>query len=359
MVLRALLDRALLLPAKLLGLWRRLESWFYGLVPGRVCRPGAVTVTIGGMGRECRGRVLLSAWLLGWAKAGRLTAVVCAPPGDGHPAVRPLQVVPETDPAASGTEAGLLTRYLPEGRILIDTAPGRAARTAERTFAPDLLLVHGMLGDPRLASDIALALLTPDDLGHGFDRLVPAGMWQRNASTLRRASAFCVFAGPQALQAAMTAAEQRLQTYGKPVFGLTFRLWRWRGTDGTAAIEALSGEAYIAVLAESDRELMPELFRELLGVPPRLVFFVHDRHRFTRQDFENLLADATRMRVKTILTTPRLELKMRQGAELLDDLSVWTYDPEVVFGPTLWCDTSFLSWFEDAFVAAYRARHRA
>ena len=87
-----------------------------------------------------------------------------------------------------------------------------------------------------------------------------------------------------------------------------------------------------------------------------MAFFVHDRHRFTRQDFEHLRADAVRLRTAVAVTSPRFDLKLRQGADYLSGLTVWTYDPEVVFGPTLFTDQTFLAWWEDRFGAVLHDR---
>ena len=53
-----------------------------------------------------------------------------------------------------------------------------------------------------------------------------------------------------------------------------------------------------------------------------------------------------------VLTSPRLELKLRAGGEALSGLSVWTYDPEVQFGPNLASGEAFLPWWETTFDAA-------
>ena len=98
------------------------------------------------------------------------------------------------------------------------------------------------------------------------------------------------------------------------------------------------------------------MLRQQLGTAPRLAFFVHERHRFTRQDFEHLYADATRLRVPNILTSPRLALKLRSGGDTLAGLSVWTYDPEVLFGPSLLTAVPFLAWWEAAFAAVTEGR---
>ena len=353
---RRLLRALLTPPSRLYALYRRLEARCFALGLARVCRPAAATVAVGGMSRECRGRVLLTSWLLGWAAARGVGAAVAGPVGDGCPPAHPFQVMPGTHPDEAGVEAALLARYAPSGRILIDVDPRSAAASAIRTFGPDMLVLQDALGQPRLRRDLELAILTPDDLGPDFGRVFPAGSWRHGADVLSQAAAFIIHAGPDTMAAAMAAAEKRLAAYGKPVFGMTFDLWRWRGPDGPAEASELAGKPYITVLGESDRDSLPELFRRDLEAAPRMAFFVHDRHRFTRQDFEHLRADAIRLRAATIVTSPRFDLKLRQGGAHLDGLTVWTYDPEVVFGPTLFTDQPFLAWWEDHFGAVLSQR---
>ncbi|MHC1791335.1 tetraacyldisaccharide 4'-kinase [Solidesulfovibrio sp.] len=353
---RRLLAAALVLPAGLYSLYRRIEAKFFSLGLGRVCRPAAATAVVGGMSPDCRGRVLLTAWLLGWANARGVGAAVAGPVGDGHPPALPFQVMPGANPNEAGIEAALLARYAPSGRFLVDPDLRRAAVSAVRAFGPRLLVLQDALGEPRLRRDVELAILTLDDLGPGWNRVFPAGSWRRGARVLAQASAFCIHAGPLTLEAAMQAAAKRLAVYGKPVFGMTFDIWRWRGPDGPAGAAALAGRPYITVLGESDRDSLPQMIGSQLGAAPRMAFFVHDRHRFTRQDFEQLQADAVRLRAEVVITSPRFALKLRQGGPRLDGLPVWTYDPEVVFGPTLFTDQPFLAWWEDHFGAILEKR---
>lgn len=338
------------------GLWRRAQDTFNTLGPRRACRPEAVTVCVGGMSPESRGRVLLTSWLLGWAGAQHVGAAVIAPRGEGRPPVVPYQVTPGGDPDDSGVEAALLASYVPDVRCLIDTDPVRAVTTAMRAYSPHMLVLQDALADPRLARDIELAILTPEDLGAGWGRLFPAGTWRRDLPALEAATAYCVFAGQADLAQTLELARKRLGHLGKPIFSLGFDIWRWRGQGREVEARELAGSPYLAVLGESDRPFLPEMLRRQCGVSPRMLFFFHDRHRFTRQDFDTVRADAVRFKARNILTSPRVELKLRQGAPLLEGLTVWTYDPEVVFGPSLFTDVPFLSWWENAFLAAARGR---
>lgn len=347
------LGRGLLVPPAVgYALWRRLDRLLHTRGLRCTCRPGPPTVAVGGMSPDSRGRVLLTSWLLGWAAARGLRAAVTVPPGEAPAPEAPLHVAPDADPQETGIEAALLARYCSQCHILVSADPIQAARTAVTACDPDLLVLQDAVTDYRVARDMNLVLLTPEDLGPGWNRPVPAGVWRGDATTLDRATAFCVFAGADRLEAALQAASRRLKAFARPIFGMTFGIWRFRGPSGAAAAEDLAGEPYIAVLGESDRDVLPDMLRRLLGLPPRMVFYIHDRHRFTLQDFEHLRADALRLRTAHVLTSPRLEMKLRAGGEALSGLSVWTYDPEVQFGPNLASGEAFLPWWEITFGAA-------
>lgn len=251
--------RLLVPPSRAYGLIRRLDALLYDRGLRRRFHPEVPTVAVGGMTADCRGRVLLTSWLLGWAASrGVATAVICPRREAGSPEL-PLAVRPGQDPWECGLEAALLGRYTPDGHILVDADPVRAAKAAVSRFRPELLVLQDGLTECRLGRDISLAILEVRDLGPDWDRPLPAGPWRGDVSFLARATAFCVYAGPLGLPAALLAADKRLSAFGRPVFGMTFDIWRFRGPAGPVAASAIAAEPYIAVLGESDREILPEL----------------------------------------------------------------------------------------------------
>lgn len=163
--------RALLVPpSRLFALYQRLRRKAHALGLLRTCRPQAATAGVGGLSADCRGRVLLTSWLLGWARARGVGAAVAGPLGDGHPPAVPFQVTPGGDPDESGIEAALLASYDPAGRFIIDSDPARAATAAVRSFAPDLLLLEDAFADARLKKASSWPSLPPTTWGRAGTR---------------------------------------------------------------------------------------------------------------------------------------------------------------------------------------------
>jgi len=312
-----------------------------GLLP--CWTPPAPAVGVCGIDPQARGKVLVSAWLLGWAASKNLTPVLLAEPGEAAPQHMPLSVLPGTPPSECGAEAALLARYRPETVVLVDSRPDRAGKSAWSTVHPDLLLLHGMFSNPRVRRSLDIVLLGPRDLDKGWNRVFPAGAWSEGAGALGRAACFILHAWPDELAARRPLAERRLAGLGAPVFTVHPRIWRLRRSDGLTA-ENLGGEPYVLVAAQTNQDVAAKAAQAFLGLPPRLTMTFPVSHRFTRQDLEQIAADAARMRVPHVLATP--EAAMRLGG--VPGRELWTYDPDVVLGPCLLDGRRFGPWWETA-----------
>ncbi|GFK93031.1 Tetraacyldisaccharide 4'-kinase [Fundidesulfovibrio magnetotacticus] len=304
-------------------------------------KPPAPAVGVCGIDPEARGKVLVSAWLLGWAAARGLTPVLLAGPGEGSPQHMPLSVKPDTPPAECGAEAALLARYRPEAVILVDDKPARAGKSAWNAVKPDLFLLHGMFSRPELRRDADIVLLGPRDLDKGWNRVFPAGDWAEGAHALGRASCFILHAWPDEFALRRPLAERRLGHLGRPVFTVHPGIWRLRRSDGLHA-ENLGGEPYVLVAAQSNQEVAAKAAQAFLGLPPRMSVTFPASHRFTKQDLAQVAAEAARMRCPHVLATPEAALRMGEvpGREL------WTFDPDVVLGPCLLGGERFGPWWE-------------
>ncbi|WP_243439188.1 tetraacyldisaccharide 4'-kinase [Fundidesulfovibrio soli] len=307
--------------------------------------PPAPAVGVGSISSVARGKVMLSAWLLGWAKAKGLAPALLASPGDGDPDDMPLSVLPSTPPALCGTEAGLLSLYHPETVILADDNPVRAGKSAWETVRPDLFILHDLFSDLSVRRKCDIVLLGPHDLDKGWNRALPAGFWREGATALNRAGAFVLHLWPDELPLRETLAKRRLERFAKPVFTVWPKIWQLRGPGGETA-ESLGGEPYMLVAPHSSQDVAAKAAQQFLGLPPRLRVAFPDGHRFSPQDQQQLAADAARMKTPHVLATP--EAALRLGG--VPGRTLWTWDPEVVLGPCLLTGARFTPWWETTWV---------
>jgi tetraacyldisaccharide 4'-kinase len=333
-------------PAALASLSRRVRASLYamGLLPS--WRPPVPSVCVGGADPAARGKVMLTAWLMGWARARGIVPAAVVSTGEAAPQPGPLSVTLATDVRQCGTEAALLIRYRPGETVLADEDPVRAAKSAVKNVSPGLLVLQGHFSSLACRRDLDIALLTPHDLDRGWNRVFPAGTWRESARALARASAFVLGIWPDELSQRRALAERRLAGFGKPVFTLHPSIWRLRASTGETAAD-LGGEPYLLVAAQSNQDVAARAAQAFLGMPPRLRVTFPDSHRFTRQDQEQIAAETGRIRVQHALATP--DAALRLGA--LPGVRLWTYDPDVVLGPCLLSGREFTPWWEESFAA--------
>lgn len=329
-------------PAALAALFARLRESLYAKNALPSWTPPAATVCVGGVDPQARGKVMVSAWLLGWAKARGLSAALLTGPGEASPSDMPLSVLAGTSSAVCGAEAALLARYRPEAVILTDANPVRAGKSACKTVSPDMLLLHGFFSHLSIRRKADIVLLSAHDLDRGWNRPFPAGSWREGAKALRRATGFVLHIWPDEVPLRAKLAERRLAHLDKPVFTVHPSIWRLRGSAGQSA-QDLGGEPYLLVAAQSNQDVAAKAAQKFLKLPPRLRVIFPDSHRFTSHDQNQIAADAARMRTPHILATPEAALRLGD----VPGKTLWTYDPDVVLGPCLLTGQAFIPWWED------------
>ncbi|GAB6036947.1 hypothetical protein JCM15519_15060 [Fundidesulfovibrio butyratiphilus] len=333
------------LPAGLYALGRRASAWLYRkrLLPS--WNPKAPCVGVGTLAVGAWGETLVSAWMLGWARARGLRAAALVHPGWGGPSDPPMRVDAGTDPFHCGAQAALLARYRPEALVYCDRRPARAGRAAKKAANPDFYLLCGHFSDLSARRGADVVVLTPQDLDKGWNRPLPAGWWRESAQALNRAAAFVVCISPEDLTLRRNLVERRLAKFGKPVFPLHPRLWRLRRPTTGETTETLDGEPYMLVAGDSHHDMAAKAARAFLGQGPRFQIIVDDAHHFTPQDRAQIAQEATRMKTPHVLATPEAAL----GLDRVPGRVLWTYDPDVVIGPCLLGGQAFTPWWETIF----------
>jgi len=310
-------------PAAAYGLAMRLRAALYAkrLLPA-YC-PSAPSAGVGAIAWGARGRVMVSAWLLGWAQARGLKPALVAS-------------------LASGNDAELLAAYRPGVPILREADPVKACKTAHAEHTPDFLVLHDLFSTLNIRRRSDLALLDPLDLDKGWDRPFPSGFWREPAQALGRASAFVLCLSPEDVPPRRKLVERRLSRFERPAFTVHPDIWQLRAVADDRTATDLGGEPYILVASESQQEAAAKAAKAFLGTQPRFRMLVAEGHRFSPHDLAQLGADATRMRCPHILATPETALRIGH----VPGRTLWTYDPEVVMGPCLLSGQAFTPWWD-------------
>ena len=130
------------------------------------------------------GKTPVVGWLLGWAAQKKLKAVVLSRGYKGKPPALPFLVEACGSPLESGDEPLMLAKLFPGASVLVDPVRSRAVRFAEKTLSPGLFVLDDGFQHLGVSRDLNILLLTPDDLGAGWNRVIPGGTWRENSGAL-------------------------------------------------------------------------------------------------------------------------------------------------------------------------------
>lgn len=315
-----------------------------GLLP--VVHTVAPSVSVGSPARQTRGKLLLSAWVLGYAASRGLGALAAmdgyVPADPEHPS---LLVEASTPADAKLAEAVLLARYAPRAAVLAAKSLGLAVRDNEGRYRPGLILWHDGLHRSEVARDLDLAVLSLDDVGHDYNQVLPAGPWREGAGALARADAFVIYAEDNDYRLREKQIERRLARFGKPVYHLSYDIWRMWSADSGEEVADLGGEGFVLVAGEGEAAQAEAALERRLGKRPRMRVIFHESHHFGENDRQAIRHEAKRMRCPHVVATPREALKLGhvQGAGL------YSFDPELRFARGPGADQDFLEFFDTAF----------
>lgn len=334
----------------LYGQAMRLRRWTYESGRLSCClarwRPNCPVVSVGNIGWGGSGKTPLCGHILRWAGKREEHAIVLTRGYGAKPHRLPLLVSRTENPASCGDEPLLLARSHPLARVVVDPKRTRSGPWAYERFDPDFVLLDDGFQHLPVERDIDLVLLTPDDLGAGWNRVCPAGTWREGAAALSRASAFCIKT-PQHAGGEMaeleSAIRSRLGRFGKPVYTFHLKPKGLMRVDGTVRAADLGGEDYVLATGIADPSQAAQTAETLLGGAPRAVLPFADHHAFTSQDLLRILTEAAGAHV-VVTAKDAVKLAKLPGAE-----GFWVLRTELAFGPSFFAAEPFDAWFAARF----------
>lgn len=316
----------------------RRAVWESGLVPRfDTTRP---CISVGNIAWGGTGKTPVVDWLLDWAVSHGLTAAVLTRGYGAKPPEAPLLVQTHHTAQQAGDEPLMLARRHPEAAILVDPKRVRAGAWAAANLHPQLYVLDDGFQHLAVRRDLDLVVLRPDDVLDQWNRVIPAGSWREGPLALYRAHAFLMKMEPDAFGAMGPLLEERLGSYGVPVFSFRLKVRELVrvGARGETAPD-LGGRPYVLVSGVGDPHQVRVTAEHYFGYAPARHCVFPDHHPFTLADKRALAAENM-----PLVCTPKDAVKLDREAP--PDL--WTFRLETVFGPALGCDHGFPRWWEDA-----------
>ncbi len=339
-LLRPILYPFSLLYACLMQLRRRLWDlhFFKSFTPSRPC------IAVGNIALGGSGKTPVVDWLLAHTiKQGLVPAVLSRGYGATPPRL-PLNVSLSLTAAECGDEPLMLLTRHPSARVIVDAKRTRAARFAESNLHPDLFLLDDGFQHLAAGRHLNLVLLRPEDLGKGWNCVLPAGFWREGKSALQNADAFLINVTSKSFISLLPDICARLVYFHKPVFGFCLRPETLRNPEnGSCTFCPAPGDPYILVSGVGNPRQVQATASAFMKGLPALHSVFPDHHAYSQEDAERIAAFGL-----PVLCTSKDAVKLKRfGIPNLWELSVAT-----VFCSALWSDMMFPQWWDAWYKAA-------
>lgn len=322
------------------GLYRRglLPSW----------EPDALTISVGNIGWGGSGKTPVAGWLLDWAERKGLETVLLTRGYRAKPVSYPYLVHPGALPEEAGDEPLMLARDHQKAHVVVDPVRTRGGKWAQTKFKPKMVVLDDGFQHMAVKRHLNLTLLRVDDLGEGWNRVIPAGSWREPEAALARADAFMIKIGPKGFERIKPHIEHRLGQFHKPVFSFQVVPTGIRQVVGSVPAKDFDSAKYLLVTGVGDPELVRHTAKTYFGYAPTKHMIFKDHHTYTKQDVMEIMAVARQLGCAAILCTPKDAVKL--GPMCTDEF--WQFDLRLDFGPsTIGPNTTFKTWWNRRFDA--------
>ncbi len=314
---------------KLYGCLMQLRRGLYRRGVLRSFRPVPLTVAVGNISWGGTGKTPVVGWLLGWAAQKKLKAVVLSRGYKGKPPALPFLVEACGSPLESGDEPLMLAKLFPGASVLVDPVRARAARFAEKALSPGFFILDDGFQHLGVSRDLNILLLTPDDLGAGWNRVIPGGTWRENSGALADADVILLRLESGCARDALEGLRASGKLGRLPVFPFFLKNTGLRRLGGNETVPGLGGAPYNLFCGVGRPQDVLSGATGLLGKSPRRFVAFGDHHEFLKEEILALCEDGLDL-VCTEKDAVKLEFDF---PELVSSWPVWAMQASVKFLP--------------------------
>lgn len=292
-------------------------------------------VSVGNIGSGGSGKTPIAGWLLDWALSQGLAPALLSRGYRANPPKLPYLVKPESPVQEAGDEPLMLAGEHPGAKVVVDPLRIRSASWVSRYYSPGIFILDDGFQHLAVRRDLDLVLLTAEDIGNGWNKVIPRGMWREDSRALKRADVFLIKCRPFEFEQMSSAIIHRLEKFGRPVFQFDLKPVALKRLGGRESRPAISGN-YILVSGVGNPAQLEVTTNAFMGRKPEEHLVFNDHHAFSAEDIVTIRKAAALAGTKEIICTPKDAVKLRGlGA---DDF--WTFDLSVQFDKSIFFDGS-------------------
>lgn len=307
-----------------------------------VWEPEVPTVSVGNISWGGTGKTPIAGWFLDWAENQGLTPLLLTRGYKAKPVNYPYHVLPGALVEEAGDEPLMLATMHRKANIVVDPDRARAGRWGMEQFRPKLVILDDGYQHLAVKRHVNLCLITPMDLGEGWNKVIPAGSWREPKSALSRADAFLIKLGPKNFEKVKPYFRERLGPLHKPLFSFQVTPTGVRHVLGGNAEPDFGGADYMLVTGVGSPEAVKRSTIKYLGYGPIKHLIYKDHHAYTKSDVLEMQTLASQLGCENILCTPKDAIKL--GPMCSNEF--WQFDLQVSFGPsTIGRKTPFDIWW--------------
>jgi len=303
-------------------------------------RPPVYCISVGNLRIGGTGKTPVCEWLLKWSMQKGKNPALLSRGYKGDKKNCPCLVTPDSSASTVGDEALMLARSCPGTSVVVDPQRSRAGRWILDKAGSDLLVLDDGFQHISVQRDLDLVLLTPDDLIHQWNRVLPSGLWREGETSLHRASALLLDATNADLEKLQPWIYRRLKPWDKPVFVFSRRFNSFtRSMDGEVFYKPFF-DKYLLVSAVGNPAKLFYNATEACGKEPVEHLLYPDHYPYIRTDFEIIKQKALQKGAEVILCTNKDGVKLKDCC----DHTVLELNTEIDFDCSFFTELDFENW---------------
>ncbi len=267
-------------------------------------------ISVGNISMGGSGKTPVTGFLARYFFSRHLWPVILTRGYKARPPACPFLVDSDCSPNQCGDEPLMLCRTLKDkASIVVDPDRFRAGQWAMNSLKPGIFLLDDGFQHTRLSRDLDLVLLTPQDIGLGWNRVFPLGTWRESSKALDRADILLINLWDCSLEKIQEQCRARSLWDRNQVFFFRVAATSLKNMD-SGQIRTTLASPYLLVTGLAGPDRVQRSITALMGHQPRKHLRFPDHCAFGPEIMSLIASQAAKQKVKDIVCTAKDAVKI-------------------------------------------------